>query len=122
MTEDPVLNEILRRLVDSYAPLQVYFFASKARGDSGPDSDYDPLVVVPDEAPPERKRNRLAHQALRGTGVAADALVCTRSYFEPRRSPKDSLPGAVSRKGRLLHTAREALAETISRLPKNAPS
>jgi predicted nucleotidyltransferase len=104
-SEDPVLDEIVRRLVASYQPLEVYLFGSKARGDSGPDSDYDLLVVVPDDAPPERKRSRLAYEVLRGTGLAADVLVCTRSYFEPRRSLKASLPGTVLREGRLLHGA-----------------
>jgi len=103
--EDPALDEIVRRLIASYQPLEVYLFGSKARGDSGPDSDYDLLVVVPDDAPPERKRSRLAYEVLRGTGRAADVLVCTRSYFEPRRSLKASLPGVVLREGRLLHGA-----------------
>jgi predicted nucleotidyltransferase len=103
--EDPELDEIVRRLIASYQPLEVYLFGSRARGDSGPDSDYDLLVVVPDDAPPERKRSRLAYEALRGTGRAADVLVCTRSYFEPRRSLKASLPGMVLREGRLLHGA-----------------
>ncbi len=104
-SEDPALDEIVRRLVASYQPLEVYLFGSKARGDSGPDSDYDLLVVVPDDAPPERRRSRLAYEVLRGTGRAADVLVCTRSYFEPRRSLKASLPGTVVREGRLLHGA-----------------
>ena len=103
--DDAALDEIVRRLVASYQPLEVYLFGSKARGDSGPDSDYDLLVVVPDDAPPERKRSRLAYEALRGTGLAADVLVCTRSYFEPRRTLKASLPGIVLREGRLLHGA-----------------
>ena len=103
--EDPALDEIVRRLIASYQPLEVYLFGSKARGDSGPDSDYDSLVVVPDDAPPERKRSRLAYEVLRGTGRAADVLVCTRSYFEPRRSLKASLPSMVLREGRLLHGA-----------------
>jgi len=103
--EDSGLDEIVRRLVASYQPLEVYLFGSKARGDFGPDSDYDLLVVVPDDAPPERKRSRLAYEALRGTGLAADVLVCTRSYFETRRSLKASLPGTVLREGRLLHGA-----------------
>ncbi len=101
--QDPLLDEIVRRLVASYEPLEVYLFGSKACGDSGPDSDYDLLVVVPDNAAPERKRSRLAYEVLRGTGTAADVLVCTRSYFEPRRSLKASLPGTVVREGRLLH-------------------
>lgn len=74
-----------------------------ARGDADPDSDYDLLVVVPDDAPLERRRSRLAYEALHGTGTAADVFVCTRSYFEDRRLLKASLPGTVLREGRLLH-------------------
>ncbi|MGO9607494.1 MAG: nucleotidyltransferase domain-containing protein [Candidatus Binataceae bacterium] len=102
---DPSLNEILRRVVGAYEPERVYLFGSKARGDNGTDSDYDLLVVVPDDSPPERRRSRLAYQVLRGTGTAADVLVCTRSYFEARRHLKASLPGTVLREGKLLHAA-----------------
>jgi predicted nucleotidyltransferase len=102
---DPVLDEIVRRLVKAYQPLQVYLFGSAARGDAHASSDYDLLVVVPDEAPSEHRRSRLAYKALRGTGVAADVVVCTRSYFEPRRQLKASLPGIAIREGRILHGA-----------------
>jgi predicted nucleotidyltransferase len=96
---------VVRRLVDAYRPERIYLFGSVARGDAGPDSDYDLLVVVPDDAPPEHRRSRLAYEVLRGTGTAADVLVCTHSYFEQRRSLKASLPGTVLREGRALHVA-----------------
>ena len=102
---DPALAEAVRRLVEAYQPERVYLFGSVARGDAGPDSDYDLLVVVRDDAPLERRRSRLAYETLRGTGTAADVLVCTCSYFEDRRLLKASLPGAVLREGRLLHAA-----------------
>lgn len=102
---DARLKEALRRLIDAYRPERIYLFGSHARGDAGPHSDFDLLVVVPDEAPPERRRSRLAYEALGGTGTAADVLVCTRSYFEARRHLKASLPGTVLREGRLLHHA-----------------
>ncbi len=101
----PDLAEIVRRLVAAYDPERIYLFGSVARGEAGPDSDYDLLVVVPDEAPPERRDSSLAYRALRGTGIAADVLVCTHSYFEARRHLKASLPGTVLREGRLLHAA-----------------
>lgn len=82
---------------------RIYLFGSVARGEPGPDSDYDLLAVVPDEAPQERRGSRLAYQALCGTGIAADVLVCTRSYFEARRHLRAWLPGTVLREGRLLH-------------------
>jgi predicted nucleotidyltransferase len=62
--EDNDLNEILRRLVAAYQPERIYLFGSAARGEARPDSDYDLLVVVPDDAPPERRRSRLAYEVL----------------------------------------------------------
>ena len=99
---DPALADAVCRLVAAYNPDRIYLFGSVARGDAGADSDYDLLLVVPDDAPPEKLRSRLTYEALRGTGTAADVLVCTRSYFEDRRSLKASLPGTVLREGRLL--------------------
>jgi predicted nucleotidyltransferase len=37
----PALSEVLRRLVAAYDPERVYLFGSVARGEAGPDSDYD---------------------------------------------------------------------------------
>ena len=101
--DSPALKEIIHRLVNAYQPERIYLFGSVARGDSGFDSDYDLMVIVPDDAPPERRRSRLAYEVLRGTGSAADVLVCTHSYFERRRSLKASLPGTVLCEGKLLH-------------------
>jgi predicted nucleotidyltransferase len=102
---DPVLAEILRRLVEAYQPERVYLFGSKARGDEGPDSDYDLMVVVADDAPPERRDSDLAYRALRGTGIAADVVVWMHSRFERRKHVVASLPATVLREGRLLHAA-----------------
>lgn len=105
LTDDPVLAEIVRRLVQAYAPERIYLFGSKARGDTGPDSDYDLMLIVPDDAPPERRRSRLAYQVLRGTGRAADVLVSTRTSFESRLRVRASLPATIVSEGRLLHAA-----------------
>jgi predicted nucleotidyltransferase len=39
--EDAVLAEVIRRLVGLYRPERVYLFGSMARGDAGPDSDFE---------------------------------------------------------------------------------
>ncbi len=103
--ESPALREIIVRLVAAYHPERIYLFGSVARGEAGPDSDFDLLLVVPDDAPPERRRSRLAYQALRGTGTAADVIVWPRSSFERRARVTASLPAAVIRDGVLLHGA-----------------
>ena len=103
--EDPALAEVVRRLVAAYEPDRIYLFGSYARGDPGPDSDYDLMVVVPDSAPPERRRAQLAYRALRGTGTAADVLVATKGYFETRLRVRASLPATIAREGALLYGA-----------------
>jgi predicted nucleotidyltransferase len=102
-SSDPILAEIVRRLVEAYSPERIYLFGSVARGEAGPDSDYDIMLIVPDDAPPERLRSRLAYQALRGTGTAADVVVWPRSSFERRARVAASLPATVSREGVLLY-------------------
>ena len=71
LADDRVLAELVRRLVEAFHPERIFLFGSKARGEAGPDGDYDLLVLVGDEAPPERRRSRIAYQALRGTRTAA---------------------------------------------------
>ncbi len=104
-TEDPKLAEIVRRLVDAYRPERIYLFGSHARGEATPDSDFDLMVIVPNQAPHERRRSRLAYQVLWGTGAAADVLVWTREAFDSRLHLKASLPATVVREGRLVHAA-----------------
>jgi len=103
--QDPIIAEIIRRLIEAYQPERIYLFGSLARGEGGPDSDYDLMVVVPDDAPAQRHRSRLAYQVLRGTGRAADVLGCTRSFFDSRVHVRASLPATIVSEGRLVHAA-----------------
>lgn len=103
--EDPVLREIVRRIVDAYHPLRIYLFGSQARGTSRPDSDYDLLVVVRDDAPPELRKSKLAYKSLWGVGKPKDVLVCTDGSFRSRARVVTSLPATVIREGRLLYVA-----------------
>ena len=103
--QDARLAEVVRRLVEAYRPKRIYLFGSQARGDAGPDSDYDLMVVVPDDASPERQRSRLAYEHLWETGTAADVLVWTKSVFESRLHLKASLPSTIEREGKLLYAA-----------------
>jgi predicted nucleotidyltransferase len=101
--DDPVLEEIVRRLVVAYSPEEIYLFGSRARGQTGPHSDYDILVVVPDEAPPELRESARAYDALWGLKVATDVLVWTRTAFDERLHLRASLPSTVLREGKLIH-------------------
>jgi predicted nucleotidyltransferase len=103
--DDPILAEIVSRLVGVFAPEQIYLFGSHARGEAGPDSDYDLLVVVRSSILPRYRRDQAAFEALRGVGVAKDVLVLTHDEFARQRTVICSLPATVEREGVLLYAA-----------------
>jgi|SRR4051794_35352203 uncharacterized protein len=103
-TTDPSLALIVGRLVEAFHPEMVYLFGSHARGEAGPDSDYDIAVILSNDAP-ARLSNTYAYRVLRGTGIAADIIVWRRKYFEDRAHLRASLPGVIREEGRLLYAA-----------------
>ena len=103
--ENPVLGTIVNRLVQIFQPDRVYLFGSVARGDAGPDSDYDLMIVIPDTAPQSMRDSGPAYRALWRLGAAVDLLVWTRSEFDTRLHLRASLPSTIRREGRLLYAA-----------------
>lgn len=103
--DDPILAEIVRRLVQAFDPEQIYLFGSHAQGEEGPDSDYDLMVVVAQTTEPGYRLAQQAHSLLWELAVAADILVWTREQFDSRRHVVASLPATILRQGRLLNAA-----------------
>ena len=103
--DDPALAEFVRRLVEIYHPLRIYLFGSRARGDWGPDSDYDLMVVVPDETPRERLDGALAWDAMWETKVWSEVVVVTAGYFGSRAAARGTLPATVIEEGLVLYGA-----------------
>ena len=96
---------MVRRLEEQLRPERIYLFGSRARGDAGPDSDYDLLVVVANSTLPGYKRDQEAFRVLRGVGAAKDVIVLTSTEFRRRSSVVCSLPATVLREGTLLYVA-----------------
>ena len=107
MTKEEAIPEITRRLVDYFSPERIYLFGSVARGDDGPDSDLDFLVVVPDDVDEAKLHPGAARMAVRGTGYPKDIVPWRLTDFEVRAAwVKTSLPATVVREGRVLYDAR----------------
>jgi uncharacterized protein len=104
-TESPVLGIIVDRLVQIFRPDRVYLFGSAARGEAGPDSDYDLMIVVPDTIPAAMRDTGPAYRALWRLSAAVDLLVWTRTEFDSRLHLQASLPSTIQREGRLLYAA-----------------
>lgn len=76
-----VLEEIVRRIVDVARPERIILFGSAARGQIGPNSDFDLLVIVP----PGVHRRHLTmdiYRRLSGFGCPVDVVVVTSEDVE----------------------------------------
>jgi predicted nucleotidyltransferase len=79
MQPDPkVIDELVRRIVEVAHPLRIILFGSAARGEMGPDSDLDVLVVMPDGTHRRRTAQKI-YRYLWGFGFAKDIVVVTES-------------------------------------------
>jgi predicted nucleotidyltransferase len=103
--EDPILTEIVSRLVDAFKPEAIYLYGSRVRGEAREDSDYDLLMVVSASALPRYRRDQEAFRELCGLGVSKEVIVLTREEFEAKRTVICSLAATVSREGMLLYAA-----------------
>lgn len=100
---DPaVLEEIVRRIVAVANPERIILFGSAARGEMGPESDIDILVV---KSGVEHRR-RLAqdiYMNLSGVGIAVDVIVLSPEDITAQRDRVGSIVGPALDEGRLIY-------------------
>lgn len=85
--------ELLDSVVAYFRPRRVIVFGSAARGDAGPDSDIDLLVVLDDDAPPDMQTLAAGFESRRPYRRAADVVPVTESTF----NANSRIPGTLSR-------------------------
>jgi hypothetical protein len=97
------LATLLARIEARYHPEQVWLFGSRARGDARPVSDWDILVVVPDDTDERDLDPVTAWRVQRGSGVYADVVPCWAREFREDRSTVNTLAYEVDREGVLIY-------------------
>ncbi len=73
-----MIDDLVSRIVRCVAPSRILVFGSAARGELGPNSDLDILVIVPDGTHRGETARKLCH-ALWDLGVPKDVVVVTES-------------------------------------------
>jgi len=73
---DKIIREMVQRVVEGFHPEMIVLFGSHARGNAGPDSDVDLLVVMPVNGS-KRDLTIKIRKALAGIGLAKDVVVAT---------------------------------------------
>jgi len=97
------IQEVVRRIVEAVAPEKIILFGSAARGEMGPDSDLDFLVVKPCED--RRETARQIYQRLRGVGAPKDIVVVTPEDIERHRDTIGLIIRPALREGKVVYAA-----------------
>ena len=106
MATGTVPSQLLDQIVAHFHPQRVILFGSAARGEAGPDSDLDLVVVVDDNTPPEKFDVRSVYAARRGYHGAVDILPCRASVLASRARAKGSFADIVLHEGVTVYERR----------------
>ena len=104
MVDWDTAKRMVERIVELVKPSLVIVFGSLARGEVGPDSDIDLLVVMP-FAGSRRASSARILRALALFDAPKDVMVVTPEEFNRLRDVADSLVYPAVREGRILHAA-----------------
>lgn len=78
-----ILPQLVARIVEVLHPVQVWLFGSRARGEARPDSDWDFMAILPDDAPEQDLDLCSVWTRLRDLQLQrVEVFTMTRSDFE----------------------------------------
>ena len=93
---------LIRRIAERFSPDKIILFGSRARGDAGPQSDIDLLVLFPDVTDPHKRAAEL-YAALADFPQPTDIVVSTTTRFERHRNFVNTVYFPASREGTVLY-------------------
>ncbi len=107
---DPaIVADLVKRIVRASSPEQIVLFGSAARGEMGPHSDYDLLVIKGGKF--NRQRVTLAIiRALRGKGAPVDVVVVSREEVERYRDTHCLVICPALKEGKVVYDSKAAAA------------
>jgi predicted nucleotidyltransferase len=101
-TTQSALQEAVDRIASRFDPERIILFGSLARGQGGPDSDADLLIVMP-VAGSRRQQAVQIDLALEGIAIPIDLVVVTPEDVDKDRDTIGSIIGEAVREGKVLY-------------------
>jgi predicted nucleotidyltransferase len=93
---------MVKRIVKKFHPERVILFGSHARGDAGPDSDVDLLVVMDFEGTARDKGLEIL-QVLHDIPIPLDVIVTRPEDFAWRKEVVGTIEWPAAREGKVLY-------------------
>ncbi len=98
------IDNLIERIVDAVHPIRIILFGSAARGEMGPNSDIDVMVVVPDGT--HRSNTvRYLYKQIFGFGFPVDILVVTPGVLEQHKDNIGLIYRSVLAEGKEVYVA-----------------
>jgi len=97
-----IIDEMVLRIVERFDPERIILFGSAGRGEAGPDSDVDLLVVMPIQGSRREKAVEIG-VAVNDIPVPKDIFVTTPEDFEWRKDIVGTIERPAAREGRLVY-------------------
>ena len=102
--DDSLLAELVARMAAVGKPKKIVLFGSRARGDAGPNSDID-LLVIEESSLPRYKRSAKYRKAVVGIFPSKDIVVWTPEEVDEWRLVPNAFISRALREGRVLYEA-----------------
>jgi predicted nucleotidyltransferase len=100
--QNELLQTVVNRILEATDPQQIILFGSRARGEHGPHSDLDLLIVQESELP-RPQRYAQVRRLFWGMGIPMDILVYTPDEFARYQDIPGSFTHTVKHEGKVLY-------------------
>ena len=103
MLKQEILEDIINRIVETVRPEKIILFGSAARGEMGPNSDVDLLIIR--KGGHSRKLVGQIYRKLHGVGAAVDAVMVSPADVERYKDSHALIIKPALAEGRVVYEA-----------------
>ena len=99
---DNLIDDIVRRIVETAQPDKIILFGSRARGDARPNSDFD-VLVIKESSEPRYRRSVPLYVALADVPAEVEVMVYTPEEIDEWRQVSQAFVTTAVREGTTIY-------------------